>query len=289
VRRAATACRPPGTTGYYEDYGPLSLVGRCYQRVYAYGRDYSVFRKRHHGRPVGDLPATRFVACLQNHDQIGNRAVGERSAVLMSPGRLRVGAALLLLSPQVPMLFQGEEWAASTPFQYFTDHQDPELGRAVSEGRRREFSAFGWSPEDVPDPQDVATRDRSVLDWTEVDKDEHAAVLAWHRDLLAVRRAYRELTDGRTDTVAVVGDDAAGWIALRRGRVVVAVNIGAGPAVVPLVLTAPDAFPDLEAGAATPAVDLRVVLASDPGIDLAGDHVSLPADSVAVVEIARRR
>jgi maltooligosyltrehalose trehalohydrolase len=238
---------------------------------------------------VGDLPATRFVACLQNHDQIGNRAVGERSAVLMSPGRLRVGAALLLLSPQVPMLFQGEEWAASTPFQYFTDHQDPELGRAVSEGRRREFSAFGWSPEDVPDPQDVATRDRSVLDWTEVDKDEHAAVLAWHRDLLAVRRAYRELTDGRTDTVAVVGDDAAGWIALRRGRVVVAVNIGAGPAVVPLVLTAPDAFPDLEAGAATPAVDLRVVLASDPGIDLAGDHVSLPADSVAVVEIARRR
>jgi maltooligosyltrehalose trehalohydrolase len=276
-------------SGYYEDYGPLSLVGRCYQRVYAYGRDYSVFRKRHHGRPVGDLPATRFVACLQNHDQIGNRAVGERSAALMSAGRLRVGAALLLLSPQVPMLFQGEEWAASTPFQYFTDHQDLELGHAVSEGRRREFSAFGWLPEDVPDPQDAATRDRSVLDWAEVDKDEHAAVLGWHRELLALRRTYRELTDGRTDTVAVVVDDAAGWIALRRGRVVVAANIGTGTATMPLVFSGPAAFPVLAAGSGAPAADLRVLLASDSRVEVVGTQVSLPADTVAVVEVTPGR
>ena len=103
----------------------------------------------------------------QNHDQVGNRAVGERTSALMSDGRLRVAAALLLTSPFVPLLFQGEEWGATTPFQYFTDHTDPELGRAVSEGRRREFAAFGWDPQAVPDPQDPATFERSKLDWTE--------------------------------------------------------------------------------------------------------------------------
>jgi maltooligosyltrehalose trehalohydrolase len=140
--------------GYYADFGSLGLLGRTLRHVYAYGRDYSPHRRRHHGRPVGGLPGTRFLGYAQNHDQVGNRAVGERLAALISTGRLKIAAALVLTAPFVPMLFQGEEWAASTPWLYFTDHQDPDLGRAVSEGRRREFAAFGWKPDDIPDPQD---------------------------------------------------------------------------------------------------------------------------------------
>src|SRR5207249_8497359 len=141
------------------------------------------YRGRRHGRPATGLSGHQLLGCLQNHDQVGNRARGERIGHLVTPGRLRVGAALALTSPFVPMLFQGEEWGASTPFQYFTDHVDPELGRLVSQGRRREFSAFGWKPEDVPDPQDPATFERSILDWAELDTHPHAGLLDWHKAL----------------------------------------------------------------------------------------------------------
>ena len=145
-------------------------------------------------------PARQFVVCTQNHDQVGNRALGERSSALMSDGRLRVAAALLLTSPFVPMLFQGEEWGASTPFQYFTDHQ---RSRARPGGQRRaapEFAAFGWDPADVPDPQDPATFERSRLDWAEPRKDRHADLLAWYRELIALRagRARRSPIPGST-------------------------------------------------------------------------------------------
>ena len=133
-------------------------------------------------------PPHRYVGFMQNHDQIGNRARGERSSHLLSVDVVKAAAAAVLLSPLVPLLFQGEEWAASTPFRYFTDHRDPELARAVSEGRRREFADFGWRPEDVPDPQDPATFEVSRLDWSELDRAPHAEVLAWHRELLRLRR-----------------------------------------------------------------------------------------------------
>ena len=127
------------------------------------------------------------------------------------------------------MLFQGEEWGASTPFQYFTDHQDPELGRAVSEGRRREFAAFGWSPEEVPDPQDPATFARSKLDWAESGREPHASILEWHRRLIALRRTHEELTDGRLDLVDVEVSESCEWLRLRRGRITVAVNLSPRP------------------------------------------------------------
>jgi maltooligosyltrehalose trehalohydrolase len=253
--------------GYYEDFGSIALVAKCLERVYAYGRDYSAFRRRHHGRPAGDLPGTRFLGYLQNHDQIGNRAFGERSAALMSPGRLQIGAALVLLSPFVPMLFQGEEWAAATPFLYFTDHQDPELGRAVREGRRREFPAGGLGAHEVPDPQAAATYERSVLDWEELDKPEQASVLRWHRDLIALRRAYPELTDGNLAEVSVSFDEAEQWLVLRRGRIVVACNLGEAP-----VTLAP------------PGVT-SVLLASRPEVALAAGAVGLPPDSVAILAV----
>jgi maltooligosyltrehalose trehalohydrolase len=264
-------------SGYYEDYGPVGLIARCYRQVYAYGRHWSPFRQRHHGRPVGDLPATRFVGYLQNHDQIGNRAVGERSSSLMRVGRTRIGAALVLLGPFVPMLFQGEEWAASSPFQYFTNHPDPELGHAVSEGRRREFAAFGWSPDDVPDPQDPDTRGRSVLDWDERNDGEHADAFRWHRDLLAIRRTYPELTDGRRQDIDVRFDEDVPWLVIRRGRVILVCNLGPEPLDVPAPFVSP--------GAA-----LEVLLASGDEVAVVDDGttvaVRVGSDGVAVLALA---
>src|SRR5690606_10857723 len=126
------------------------------QQAWVYAGDWSEHRQRVHGRAPAGLPGHAFVVSVQNHDQIGNRATGDRIGHDISDGRLRIAAALLLTSPFTPMLFQGEEWSASSPFRYFTDHQDPELGRAVTEGRTHEFAHFGWDPADVPDPQDPA-------------------------------------------------------------------------------------------------------------------------------------
>ncbi len=177
-------------TGYYEDFEEADLA-TAQRDVYVYAGRHSVSRGRRHGRPVGALPRSRFVVYAQNHDQIGNRARGERLCHLVPPDKVTRAAELVLTSPFVPMLFQGEEWGATSPFQYFTDHHDPVLGAAVSEGRRREFAAFGWAPADVPDPQDPATFERSKLDWTELGREPHAGILARHRELIARRRSSR--------------------------------------------------------------------------------------------------
>jgi maltooligosyltrehalose trehalohydrolase len=171
--------------GYYKDYrGTMSEIAHVWQNGYFYDGRWSPHRGRTHGRPADGVPGRQLVASLQNHDQVGNRANGERMTHLLSAARRKIGAALLLTSPFTPLLFQGEEWSASSPFLYFTDHDDPELGAAVSEGRRREFAAFGWSPDDVPDPQDLATFERSVLAWDERGQGEHAELLDWYRRLI---------------------------------------------------------------------------------------------------------
>jgi maltooligosyltrehalose trehalohydrolase len=218
--------------GYYADFGAVADVAAALRQVFVSPGRYSAFRGRRHGRDVGDLPATRFLGYLQNHDQVGNRARGERTGALMSVGRLQIAAALVLLGPFVPMLFMGEEWAASTPFLYFTDHEDAALGRAVSEGRRREFATFGWSPEEVPDPQDPTTFQRSRLDWAEPTSDPHAAVLRWHRDLIALRAANSGLRDGDRAAMVVEHDEASRTLVVRRAGVTVACNWGDAPVVV---------------------------------------------------------
>jgi maltooligosyltrehalose trehalohydrolase len=254
------------TSGYYEDFGGLEPLGRALERGYVYAGDHSPHRGRRHGRPLTGVPASRLLGYLQNHDQVGNRAQGERSSALMSTGRLHIAAALVLCGPFVPMLFQGEEWAATTPFQYFTDHIDDELGRLVSEGRRREFSAFGWKPEDVPDPQDRATFERSLLDWAEADKEPHATLLQWHRDLIALRRRIPALSDGSFDGIECSWDEDSAWFRLTRGPVTVAVNLADHPQAVPVG----------DAG--------TVLLASDPSAALGGGSVALAPDSVAILQ-----
>jgi maltooligosyltrehalose trehalohydrolase len=222
------------TSGYYADFGRVEDLALSLRNVFVNPGGYSPFRDRRHGRPVGDLPATRFLGYMQNHDQVGNRAQGDRSAALMSTGRLQIAAALVVLGPFVPMLFAGEEWAASTPFQYFTDHQDAELARLVSEGRRREFASFGWDPADVPDPQDHATFVRSKLRWGELGSEPHATMLRWHRGLIAVRASVPGLRDGDRSAVSVEFDETARWLVMGHAGITVACNWGDDAADVPV-------------------------------------------------------
>jgi maltooligosyltrehalose trehalohydrolase len=256
--------------GYYEDFGPLPLLAKALRQAWVYDGTYSPHRGRVHGRPVTGLAGDQFVIAAQNHDQIGNRAGGERAGALMSDGRLRVAAALLLTSPFVPLLFQGEEWGASTPFQYFTGHPDPGLGRQVSEGRRAEFAAFGWDPGRVPDPQDPATLRRSRLDWSEIFSERGSSLLDWYRRLIALRRRTAPLTDPRLCRTQTACDPEAGWLVVRRGPVAVAVNLGAGAWTFP----------------AAPGAEL--LAASDPGIEQMNRGLILPPDTVAIVTEAPR-
>jgi maltooligosyltrehalose trehalohydrolase len=251
------------TSGYYSDFGGLERLADALRRAFVYDGAFSQHRSRRHGRPIGDLSGDRFVGYSQNHDQVGNRALGERLAALTSPGRLRIAAALELMAPFVPMLFQGEEWAASTPFQYFTDHRDPELGRAVSQGRRREFAAFGWRPEDVPDPQDLATWRRSVLEWDEVGKGDHAALLDWYRRLIALRRGQPALTDGRLQRVRAWSGDNV--IVLWRPPVVVVCSLAGDERVL------------------SQAQGGELLLASEAGVTMTSEGVKLPPESVAIL------
>ena len=194
---ALHVCLTGERQGYYSDFGTVADLGDALTKVFVYDGRYSEYRKRPHGRPPRGVPASRFVVCLQNHDQIGNRPRGERSSHLMSEQGLLVGASVLLTAPFVPMLFQGEEWGASTPFQFFTGHEDPDLARAVSEGRRREYSTFGWRAEEIPDPQARATFENSKLKWSEVAERPHSKILKAHRRLIQLRRSSPSLIDGR--------------------------------------------------------------------------------------------
>ncbi|MER6121365.1 malto-oligosyltrehalose trehalohydrolase [Streptomyces sp. NPDC001795] len=224
--------------GYYEDFAraPFAALAKTLTGGFFHDGTYSTFRGRRHGRPLDRtrVSAHRLLGYAQTHDQVGNRAQGDRLSASLSPGLLACGATLVLTAAFTPMLFMGEEWGATTPWQFFTDHTDPQLAEAVRRGRRREFAAHGWAEEDVPDPQDPATRERSCLDWSEPDREPHARVLAWYRELIALRGAQPDLSDPDLGDVKVAYDEDARWLAFRRGDVRVAVNLAKEPAHIPL-------------------------------------------------------
>jgi maltooligosyltrehalose trehalohydrolase len=252
-------------SGYYEDFGTIANLAKALKEVFVYQGQYSQHRKRNHGRPVVGLPAERFLGYIQNHDQVGNRAQGERLTQVTDLGRAKIAAAMVLLGPFVPLLFAGEEFAASTPFLYFTDFQDRELGRLVSEGRRKDFAAFGWAPEDVPDPQAEATFLRSKLRWEEVGEGEHAEMLDWYRRLIILRHREPALTCGQLERVQVTFDETQRWLWMSRGPIEVVFNAGTEYLRLPVVHC------------------YEVVLASTHGVDCDAEHLCLPQGSVAVL------
>ena len=254
--------------GYYGDFMGLPVLAKVLSDVFLHDGRWSSFRQRTHGRPVPEtVPGHRFVVYLQGHDQIGNRATGDRISATLSDGLLKVGAALLLTSPFTPMLFMGEEWGARTPWLFFSDHEG-ELDETVRKGRRAEFASHGWDTEQVPDPQDEATVRASTLDWDELAQDRHRSLLTWTRDLIALRRARPELSDGHRDRTAVTYDEAQDWLVVRRGRVAVVVNLADERRTVPLT-GSPQA----------------VLLTSEPGVEHTDGRVTLAGESVAVVEL----
>jgi maltooligosyltrehalose trehalohydrolase len=222
--------------GYYADFGSLASLATTLRNGFFHAGTYSSFRRRRHGRPLDTwaIPATRLLAYTCTHDQVGNRALGDRPSQNLSAGQLAVKAALVLGSPYTAMLFMGEEWGASTPFQFFSSHPEPELARATAEGRKREFAEHGWDAEDIPDPQDPQTFARSKLNWDEVATGEHARLLGVYRELITLRRKESDLADPWLGDLVVDYDDDQCWIAMRRGRFTIACNLGADTARIPV-------------------------------------------------------
>lgn len=251
--------------GYYADFGEMQQLAETLEHAWVYRGDYSRERERRHGRePIG-LPGDRFIGFIQNHDQVGNRARGERIAELVGLQRAKIAAAVVFAAPFVPLVFQGEEWAASAPFLYFTDHRDPALGDAVRRGRREEFARFGWDPDEVPDPQAPATFAASVLDWEERDAGPHAEMLAWHRELTVLRRSTPQLLDPRLSRVTCRYDEERGWFVMERGAIGLAFNLAAEARQIEMPGT--------------------LLLASAPGVACDAGVLTLPPESVALVEL----
>jgi maltooligosyltrehalose trehalohydrolase len=198
--------------GYYADFAGVATIADVYRHPFFYARRYSEFRGRTHGRPATDVPKQRFVVSAQNHDQIGNRAQGERLASLVPVEKQRLAAALVLLSPYLPMLFMGEEYGETAPFLYFTDHDDPALVDAVREGRGREFEEI--ANDGAPsDPQAESTFRRSTLCWDQRTRAPGAALLSLYTDLIALRREEPALRPGASEAL-VAG--AADWCTVVR-------------------------------------------------------------------------
>jgi maltooligosyltrehalose trehalohydrolase len=212
--------------GYYADFvEPGVLVKVLGRSPFLHDGTLSTFRGRVHGRPVDPevTPGWRFVASLQTHDQVGNRAAGGRLCHLTSEGMAAIGAALLLTSPYTPMLFMGEEWAASTPWQYFTQHEEEWLAQSIRDGRNAEFASHGWSTT-VPDPQDQQTVENSRLNWAERTEDAHARMLQWYTLLLGLRRRVPGLRDTPLDQTRVDFDAEQQTWWVHRGEVTVVAN-----------------------------------------------------------------
>jgi maltooligosyltrehalose trehalohydrolase len=225
--------------GYYADFGSLATLAQTLRHGFFHAGTYSSFRRRRHGRPLDTsehtgIPATRLLAYTCTHDQVGNRALGDRPSQNLTVGQQAIKAALVLGSPYTTMLFMGEEWGASTPFQFFSSHPEPELARATAEGRKAEFAGHGWDADDIPDPQDAQTFQRSKLNWAEVGAGEHARLHRLYRDLIALRRNEPDLADPWLDHLVVDYDEDQHWIILRRNRLMIACNLGTEPTTLPV-------------------------------------------------------
>ena len=256
---------PQPASGYYADFGLLAQLAKAIERTFIYDGVYSRYRNRVHGRSAAHLSQHRFLGYIQNHDQVGNRAIGDRIAQVAGIDRAKIAAALVLTAPFVPMLFHGEEWAASSPFLYFADHDDPELARQVSDGRKKEFAAFGWKAEAIPDPEKRETFLRSKLAWDESNQGRHAEMLAWYRALIRLRRSTPALNNGEPGNARVEFDERAKCLCMIRGTVRVYCNLGES------------------ARNFSPGAGCTLALTSRGDVHLNGGCLALPSDTAAIL------
>jgi maltooligosyltrehalose trehalohydrolase len=247
--------------GYFADYTPWRDLVRALREGFVFQGEYAPYLDRSRGRPAS-LPGHRLVGFLQNHDQIGNASRGRRISHRLGVARSKVAAALLMSAPFIPLLFQGEEWGASSPFPFFCAHRDPALVRAVREGRQKEFP--GFAGED-PDPESPETFQAARLRWEEVQSGEHPDLLAWYTRLIRLRRSLPDLVDGRLDRCVARCDERAGWLMLTRGTVSLALNIGRESVEVPL--------------------HARMILASSGAVQPSERALTLGPDAVAILQV----
>jgi maltooligosyltrehalose trehalohydrolase len=251
--------------GYYDDFGSMADLHKSLKHAYVYDGKYSGYRLCKHGRPVEALSAHHFVHFDQNHDQVGNRALGERLEHLCGLEAAKVAMGLVLMAPYVPMLFMGEEWATSAPFLYFADHDDEAMRKAVAEGRKNDFAAFGFG-DDVPNPEDRKTFEDSKPRWNEMGEGKHAEMLAWTKKLIKLRRSTACLNDGNLHHLQVSSDEKRRVLVLQRGEMRILANLGEK-----------DYFFELLDGEG-------FCIASRDGVEAKNGGLTLPAMTLAVLE-----
>ena len=255
----------PGHKGYYDDYGAFGSLAKALKDVFVFDGQFSGYRNRSHGRPVDGLSAHHFIGFIQNHDQVGNRAIGDRIEQVIGLNKTKVALGLVLTAPFVPMLFMGEEYAASTPFMYFADHEDEAMAKLVAEGRKSEFAAFGFDGDEVPNPEDLETFTKSKMNWEEVTEGKHAEMLEWVRSLIHLRRHSPSLNDGDRGHLKVTYSEEKRWLRMDRHHVSVLFNLG------------PDTMQF------TMGPEHRMVLASDTSATFAHRCVTVPSESLAIL------
>jgi maltooligosyltrehalose trehalohydrolase len=200
---------------YYQDFGELGQLVKAFSEGFVYSGQYSPYRRRRHGNSSRDLPAHRLVVFSQNHDQVGNRMLGERLSQLVPFEGLKLAAGAVLLSPFIPLLFMGEEYGEMAPFQYFVSHSDAGLAQAVRRGRREEFEAFAWQGE-LPEPQDEGTFLRSKLDRSLRGEGHHAVLFELYKELFRLRRTIAALANLSKEQMEVLGYEKDQVLFLRR-------------------------------------------------------------------------
>ncbi len=214
--------------GYFRDFGEIGQLAHALKHVFLYDGRYSQYRLHNHGRPVINLSYHKYLGFIQNHDQIGNRAKGERLQMLVGTRKAKLAAGVGCTAPFLPMIFMGEEWAAGTPWMYFADFQDPELRKSVREGRKKDFAHFGFG-DDVPNPEDPKTFEASKLDWNELQNPEHQEMYRWYRDLIHLRRRTLSLNLGDMRRMEVEHDERCRWIRTDRGDIRTCINLADCP------------------------------------------------------------
>ena len=253
-----------GESGYYADFGELSDLHKALKHAFVYDGQYSGHRKRRHGRPAAGLSAHHFIHFDQNHDQVGNRGWGERLEHLIGLDAAKVSLGLLLTAPYIPMLFMGEEWATSSPFLYFADHDDEEMRKQVAEGRKNEFAAFGFDG-DVPNPEDDETYEKSKLNWDEQQEGKHAEMLAWVKALIKLRRRSVCLNDGDMHRIEVSSNEERRTLVMARDEARIFINFGEE--------SCPFALLEGE----------RLELCSRDGLSVRDNYIDLPPMTLAVL------